>query len=386
MGSYFSPTTGMHYSSREQMERMEKAYLADIEKQQVNEMKRANEIAEKNAQYRQQELQAERENAKQIAEATIQAEEIRAYNQERSDLIRQRHKLELEEMKQERQKNMRYNRLCDELGVNYQDLKDFDEFLRYSKESSKSLEIFEYQIKQKKEKLEEYEDENYIYNFEEDIDDEEDDDIKYLNIAEIEDEIDEENEKIKEMSNIKISLTQIIIDLPLLCWVGYQALAFFTCGADFNLFILSLAVFIIFNLICRLDIKMRVKNATDECNKKINKYKKEITRKKNLAKKTQKTQIKKLNDEITELELSIQRREDENHKAMEIIYNKFIEFRLTHYNEDIENLFRKLNLVNIIQKDNEFERDNKLISELKTGNGTIADYTNFIRKIIVQNS
>ena len=51
----------------------------------------------------------------------------------------------------------------------------------------------------------------------------------------------------------------------------------------------------------------------------------------------------------------------------------------------MENLIKKLNLGNIIGLDRKYESKNKPIDELKTNNGTVKDYTNFVRKILGEN-
>ena len=60
MPTYYSPVTGMHYSSREQMLAMEKLYMAELQKKQIEEIRKSNELAEQmareNANLRQQEI------------------------------------------------------------------------------------------------------------------------------------------------------------------------------------------------------------------------------------------------------------------------------------------------------------------------------------------
>lgn len=43
MGNYYSPMTGMNYSSKEQRDAMEKKYMADLEKQKIKEIQKINE-------------------------------------------------------------------------------------------------------------------------------------------------------------------------------------------------------------------------------------------------------------------------------------------------------------------------------------------------------
>ena len=63
MGNYYSPMTGMSYSSKEQMLAMEKQYMAELQKKQTEEIRKSNELAEQmareNANLRQQEIAKE---------------------------------------------------------------------------------------------------------------------------------------------------------------------------------------------------------------------------------------------------------------------------------------------------------------------------------------
>lgn len=43
MGDFYSSMTGMHYSSKEQREAMEKAYMAELEKKKIRELEKINE-------------------------------------------------------------------------------------------------------------------------------------------------------------------------------------------------------------------------------------------------------------------------------------------------------------------------------------------------------
>lgn len=113
--------------------------------------------------------------------------------------------------------------------------------------------------------------------------------------------------------------------------------------------------------------------------------KKEKDRKLNSAKKVQKESIKNIEKQIEQLGLAIENGYKQNQDYKEKLYTKFLNYRIENYNEDMENLIKKLNLGNIIGLDRKYESKNKPIDELKTNNGTVKDYTNFVRKILGEN-
>lgn len=207
-------------------------------------------------------------------------------------------------------------------------------------------------------------------------------DIRTYSIENIEDRIDEEKDKIEQASNIKYSVLQIIIDLPLICWVLAEFLIWFSIGNGLDLFILSIVVFIVFNFICKVNIKSKTSNIIKTSNEKIKEFEAEINRRNTLAKKQQKSQIKKIENEIKELEKSIEEDEDKNYEYGKKIYAEFVNFRIAHYNEKMEKLFKKIHLDRINILDKVYETNNKSIEKLKTGEGTVKDYMNYIRKVL----
>lgn len=60
-------------------------------------------------------------------------------------------------------------------------------------------------------------------------------------------------------------------------------------------------------------------------------------------------------------------------------YNDFIEFRTTHYNEEMEMLLQKLNFNFLKVMDGVFEEQNGDIEEHVISNGTVKDYIKYIK-------
>ena len=139
MGDFYSPVTGFHYSSKEQKEAMEKKYMADLENKKLKEIQKANQIQQQSAILQQQEQQEQqrqaRENARIIAEATRQAEKDR-YNNE----------LEMEKIRQEHDKKMRFYRLCDDFGIDYEDIYQFELWLKLL--SKKTIQEYQNTLKE----------------------------------------------------------------------------------------------------------------------------------------------------------------------------------------------------------------------------------------------
>ena len=78
-----------------------------------------------------EQVEADRENAKLIAEATRQAERDRHYNEMILEEERQMHDLNVELSRQEHEEKMRCKKLCDKLDIDYEELLEFDSKFNY---------------------------------------------------------------------------------------------------------------------------------------------------------------------------------------------------------------------------------------------------------------
>ena len=348
--------------------------------EQNEKLEQQNKQIAQEARLREEQIASERRNAKLIAEATVEAEIVRADSERNMELLREAHEMNLELLKQEHKNRLRCQKLCDKLDIDYDELEEFNQYIRYSKYSLEEIMKLEKQISESKEHLKEYKSDDYIENL---IDEKEsksnDDSIGYFII---DSEIRRYNNKIQEIENVKFTYFQAIVDFPLLLWLGYEAMVLFTCGDDFDLFMLALVIFTIFNLVCKLDLKIRKTNLLKEYNNEIDELKQEKNKRENWASKMQKTKIKNTSKEIQENEKKLKEFENLNTVSMQIIYDDFLKFRLAHYNSDIENLFKKIKLGNIIQMDKRYESNNKKIEEEITNKGTVKDYINYIRQIL----
>ena len=356
--------------------------------EQSQKLEAQNQIELEKLQLEKERIEADKENAELIAEATKQAEKDRHYNEMLLEQEKQMNKLDLELTKQSHAKTMRGKKLCDELNVNYEELVEFNNKFEYGVNSYEDIQVAEKNLKKAKRLLEKYKNKNFIYNYEEQNDDSDEYDennIKKFGVYDLEDMIDEEKEEIEKIKGLKYYNLQLLVDFGLVIWIGWECLMYFILNeatANINRVLLSICIFIIFNLICRQSIKTQINTKVQEHTSKINKLKKEKDRKLNSAKKVQKENIKNIEKQIEQFSLVIENGYKQNEEYKEKLYDEFLDFRIENYNEDMENLIKKLNLSNIMSLDRKYESKNKPIDELKTNNGTIKDYTNFIRKIL----
>ena len=128
MANYYSPTTGMTYSSKEQMKEMEKKYSVDILKKQEEQLDKANKIAEQNMKINQEKMQIERENEELIVESSANEEDENEENMDFDKMI-------LEEEKEK----IKNQNLCDKLGIDYEELLEFNSKFIYGKVSFDSI-------------------------------------------------------------------------------------------------------------------------------------------------------------------------------------------------------------------------------------------------------
>ena len=107
--------------------------IAEIEDAQntwdlLNEQEKANKLAQENINIQQQKIEEERENAERIANATKQAEKER-----------QMHEKDIEITRQEHENIMRYTRLCDDFGVDYDDMCNLELLLNYNSDKTNKM-------------------------------------------------------------------------------------------------------------------------------------------------------------------------------------------------------------------------------------------------------
>lgn len=93
--------------------------------------------------------------------------------------------------------------------------------------------------------------------------------------------------------------------------------------------------------------------------------------------------IESLNNKIKELKDKKEKLEYENEEYMKNKHKDFMNFRITHYNYEIEMLFRKLDLSILLALDKLYEQQNNIsIEECIKEEGNIKDYIQYIRKCI----
>lgn len=358
---------GAIYNSWEEKNQADARYKQH--KQQLNELEnlraeqeRANELTQQLAQ---QQIDEERANAERIAQATVQAEKEKALYQ--AILQQQQHNFEEEQRK---------IRLCDDLGVDYEEIKLFEDYLSNGDNSIiEKIDSLNKVIEYKEKSLKEYR--NNKPN-------EQDITRKY-------------NSKITTLQYKANSISrgdglsviyQIAINFFLVIAVGI----FLTLqeeNANWNMIIIS---FIIFNIVYSLFSKMKQKINASPIRKEI----KELENKRDKELKEFRTNKEKIllnyNERVSgctkELEESKQEKEKLEKENIQLQINKhtkFMEFRTTHYNEEMEMLLKKLKLQSLTTLDKAFELQNGYIEECANKKGTVKDYIKYIREVIRNN-
>lgn len=233
--------------------------------EQNKRLEQKNQIELEKLQLEKEQIEADKENAELIAEATKQAEKDKHYNEMLLEQEKQMNKLDLELTKQSHEERMRCKKLCDELNVNYEELVEFNNKFEYGVNSYEDMQAAEKNLKKAKTLLEKYKNKNFIYNYEEKNDDSDEyneNSIKNFDVYDLEDMIDEEKEEIEKIKKLKYYNFQLLVDFGLVIWIGWECLMYFIlneASASINRVLLSIGIFIIFNLICRQSIKTRNK-------------------------------------------------------------------------------------------------------------------------------
>lgn len=359
MGSWIGKD-GTWYDSLDEKLKADTKY--EQNQKQIYELQRANSLEV-------QRIREERQNAERIAEATRQAEIER----------------------QEHEQEMRYHRLCDDLKMNYDDILIFNKCLNL---------LTEKQLKECKDNIQKYED--FIYT----------DEIRSLHkkneenkckIQLLQKEHDQEhltvpNVKIdgKQLSATRKQIQKYINQnnniisnhKKKMMWITVVSIIILGFARE-ELFYLTLLVGGILDLVYWIKLSS-VKNGLELMKKTIddkevddNEFSNKIQSLKEQNKKNDE-QIKILTEKrISDLE------KDTDYQNLLNVYNKsqktiagelfpnqeqFYNFRIEHFNRDVEMLFKKLGL--------DF---GKIDKEKVTKEGTVDDYIDFIEKVISEN-
>lgn len=377
--------------------------LAEIEDAQnqwdlLEEQEKANELAQKSIEMQQQRLYEEKENAEKIANAT-----------KRAEANRYRNELKLQQKQQVYDKKMRYMQLCDELGVVYEDLEEFnvwlnaltDEQREYYNGIVNKYKSFVYTDEIKKldnklskdnEKLEELEEEEYE-GFDEDYDTQYYDNKKIVvkgvqkfgyqyegTEKEIKDDIQTNKQLIKELKSLFGFITILGIGLFAVAEYGFRM-------GWYSYIPIVLGILIdlyIINTSSKYKNGMKLMEQAlieNEHNKKeiVSSKNKILTPREKLEKqiKQNEKKLQKMKEQrMKDLELNSEFQDivPKYNEAIDALYChqypnklKFNEFRYNHYNKEIEQLFRKMSL-NI----------DKIDTNKVKNTGTVDDYVDYI--------
>ena len=339
----------------------------------ANELKKQNNLLE-------QQKEEERKNTEIIAEATIQAEKDR-YNNEK----------EIEEMKQEHDKEMRFQQLCDDFWIDYKDIEMFKIWLRLlDKETTKKYQKALDEV----EKLVITSEVKKICNEKEGITRKlentrnEFKKSKIITVTGVKNngiEVSGIKEKIKVLinENVKVisNLKKGIIGVTIISLIIFL-LAINTFG---------IGVLIIGGItdLILLDRLIKIKNGSELMEKAVEEAE---SKQANLSKKIKKCEkeLFKKNEEIDKLTNFNFKQLEDNKKYKELLltYNEamsfsngaykpnqeqFYTFRINHYNKEFEILLKKLQVhLKVINKDD-------IIKE-----GTKEDYKEFIENAVIE--
>lgn len=362
-------------------------------------LKEQNEQTRQNLALQQQMIEEERKNAERIANATRQAEEDRHNNE-----------MELEEMKQKYKDEKRYEKMCDELGVVYNDIVEFEEWLNTISEEQRKYYVdiinkyrtFIYvgEIKKLDEKLtEDNKKLSEIYDNFRNLEAEEDDEeikvagvFKYGSeyegsIEEIKEDIDNNKNIIKNKKNITIWLTIIALIVFIIAFLN-KKFELAVWASIITFIIDSYSILQISNYtkgLYRLENALKKhSNSKNKFNSDIKSLEKIINKEEEELEKMKEERLKELENNSEFVEMKPQFDEAlhifpiEGVKEARRIYDRpnllrFKEFRCTHYNKDIELLFRNMN-INIGRiSTSEIEK-----------NGSIDDYIQYINDALAK--
>lgn len=269
----------------------------------------------------QQKLKQDEINSKRQAEATIQAAREAADREYNNKLKLENQKfineLELELARQNHDRLMRYNELCDKYNLNYNDLKNIETYLNKSNaDIDNEIETEENDISTLKQKLNKLENPYTKYNQER---------------LSIKGQIDRLYYKINEYKTD----TSIINKL-------FNNKKYKTKIKDYEN-----EIDLMNKRLEELEIKLQNIDDTEYYSKKDS-----------------------INQLIADKENNIKKLKEQNTEYIANAYKDFMEFRQNHYNEEIEDLFEKLDLHLFRIKDKDIKNT-----------GTIKDYKTYIKRL-----
>lgn len=402
------PSSGdLKYSGLSIEEKMRQVERDTLLWEQNEELKKSNEL---NRQRIQEEISLNKQRIQ--AETILNNEKIQAENERQERNFE--HELQIEDERNKHQERMRFYKLCDELHMNYDDIEKFEIWLTHLTDEQKKLyaeiiakgnslisnselnslkeernKIID-EIKKNEVKLEKLEEKEDDYKEDDEYDDES---ItvtgldRYVNGTE-----GELLELIKQNKNIIAAWNFILVVLNIVAIIMFII-------TDYKL-----AVLIITGLIDLLILNrnIRLKNGIKIITDAIEKHKKESTKK---SRKTSSDTVEGLSSKIYKLRKKLREKDEiinkavirrkeelvdnEEYKkialsyedALEVIYSnnmnkapnqvEFYNFRLHHYNKDVEMLLKKLNIY--LQR---------ITKEDVIKNGTVDDYNEFIDNVL----
>ena len=344
---------------------------------QQQELARANELQQQQLQLTQEKLQAERENAEIKAKAIKQAEQDRFKNQ-----------LQLELLRQSRENTQRKLRLCDDLGVDYDEIQLFINYLSNADDSlnEKSYKISN-NIEYKEKALNDYrknkpDKSNIVKEY--------DRKIKSLesNVLCV------ENSYKNYSADVSVAYL-LVLNLGLICGIIGCGIAWlssnqalwgnWTIGLVIGMIAINISYRTLKNMKATTEKNNKLKSLKEDIEEakreKDNALKKFSEEKENLMLKYNEN-VSRVTKEIEELKIEKENTENEIKRILCEKYNKFMEFRTAHYNEEMEMLLRKLDLTYLTSLDKEFIAINGDIDEHIEKEGTIKDYIQYMRKAV----
>lgn len=343
----------------------EKSSLKEIQEAQnqwdlLNEQEKANRLAEEKLQ-QEKELERvrreeERENAELIAEATKQAEQERYENEQNIEKQRQQHNEKMEELRQKNDEINRYLKLCDNIGMNFEEIMKFlfllnnagsREDITEKNKLTKEAEIHYNKVQEFKDSNSEIDDIQELIKQKE----------EYLEILtrqysskkELFQEQESRNKPKQEEKKKKGFFSNI-----------------FGNNNTRNEDTIDLGIKI--NLNISQDELLKMETEIEELKKEIDKYKKIYEKQSELPPEIEEEWNKFIDIAGKRTKISEKIKE---YLKTEPNFKKFNEFRKEHYNNEVENLFRKLDIgLDYIR------------SEDIKNNGTIDDYSRYISDFI----
>lgn len=360
----------------------------------------------------QQKIDEDKKNTEKIAEA-IREVERKYENQEDLEELKSEYYEELEELRLETKNQKKYYKLCSKLDVDYDELEEFYQLLSKGVENSYTRILEEEMIPGYEELIDngkgmiEYfkseirKDKNGYEKIEVTILNEKDVDKAYKELGEdsqakvsqlqyfinLNDTVvKNKQQEIDANNNVKMSVIQFFVDIPLGFWLIHEL--FINQSHEKNS-LLAAIIFIIFNIICYIDLKKGVKSTNkklmaemDEINRDKDKYILQLDKELNKNIAYWNALQKYFENEIDKMKKECEENRKKNSEIKQNLAMEFLLFRLSHYNLEMEELFYKLDFPYLKLMDKLLEKECGPIEKNKKKNGTVNDYIKFIRKTL----